>query len=157
MNIIRMDTRHRAFCARSWLSSYWASARHGMRTGEAYYNRHIPVVDQLLDTERTWVATNPEDSDQILGWCCVRLDPLEHGLLYVYVKQLFRARTLDERGQPVLRVAEGLLRHAGQWPVGRDVVHVGRFVTPGWEAYARKYGLEYVQDAEHRVTERPGG
>jgi hypothetical protein len=147
MTIVKMAANHRAFCACSWLSSYWASGCHGMgHRGEAYYNRFIPLVDGLLDDGTTWVAVSPEDHDQILGWCCMAANPMEPALLYVYVKQLFRVRAAPDAPH----VAEALLRSTGHWPVGREVLHVGRFRTPAWEAFARKHGIDCSYDGSER-------
>ncbi|MCP3681265.1 MAG: hypothetical protein GY861_01115 [bacterium] len=57
-----------------------------------YYNRQGDIFDKAADKGKLFVACNPKDTDQILGW--VLCNHVKMTLDYVYVKEIFRSKGL---------------------------------------------------------------
>lgn len=85
-----------SFIYHSWLKSYRATWDRGANTTRHidkdvyyYYQKHI--IRDLLQESHVMVAVNPDDLDQIYGYCLAQTSERGCGVIhYIFVKQSFR-------------------------------------------------------------------
>lgn len=134
-----MRVSERPFVASTWLRSYEAAEVVGSGTPRScYWRKFGELVDALLDAGETYVARNPEDETQALGWLCrARGDNTMH---YVYARWLMRDR--QHLGEPLF-LASRLLGESG---LNAERGLRCTFTTVPWLKYAAKHGIQFDHD-----------
>ena len=102
----------------SWLKSLRHDQKH--RKGDAalvrdadYYRWQRDAIDDIMVQSPVWVACDPEDEGNVMGWAC-GMEPVLH---YVYVKELFR-------GHGVARALIAKVRELGSGDEPLIVTHL---------------------------------
>lgn len=78
------------FIYNSWLRSHRDGNHSGYMSNTVYYDNHKLVIKDILNTAKTVMLVNPDDSDHIFGYLCFDDSysvPIIH---YCYIKEPFR-------------------------------------------------------------------
>ena len=103
--IRQADARDRSYIISSWLESHHDRALGVFRRmpSQEYFVRWRLVIAGLLDTAQCYVACPTDDSDTVLAWVCVDVQPRVARMHYAHTKLAFQR----------LGLMRALLTHAG--------------------------------------------
>lgn len=92
----------------SWMRSYWRGGNAPNLPLSLFNIGHREVVEGLLKRCAVVVASNPEDEDQVFGWCCFERRKAIAVVHFVYVKHAFGRSGI---GSALVKAAKGESAH----------------------------------------------
>ena len=119
------------FIVSAWVKNYRHSQFAQFIPDEIFYSAHKGLVLKLIETQRTVIAVNPEDPEQLFGFLCYNELDKFYVTHFLSVKKSFRR----------LGVAKRMLEETGLHD-GRP--HVASHRTSAFEALCRKIDRPYI-------------
>lgn len=127
-----LEKSDESFVYNAWLKSYKDSPCGKTMINDVFYDNHKLIVSSLIKDPLVDIvlAVNPEDRDQIYGFCCLEKTPKVSTLHYVYVKYNFRQ----------FGIARDMVDHIEEFSARiRFTTHLPR----DWRKMVDKFGILY--------------
>ena len=92
MTVRKAGPDDKGFIYNSWLRSYRDHSHFASLIPKSiYYKNQAVIIERLLEESGVAIACNPEDTDQIFGYCCYQPSTINVAIYhYIYVKHPYR-------------------------------------------------------------------